>query len=300
MEEKIGIIGAGRLGSGLARALSEVGSSVIAVCDKEKAKGRKCAGLCGESTKYYPIEELPEELTILFLTVPDDTLSVVVKQLARIKSVTGYTIIAHTSGALASDVLSDLLPHTELIASMHPVQTLSGSENDWKRLFGIYFSLEGNPIALQRLQQLLQKLNGQVFTIDKKDKGLYHLGCVFASNYLVAVFAAATQIFQRIGFPEKKASKILEPLMMASANNVRQMGTAHAATGPITRGDVGTVSHHIEELQRNLPELLPSYLALGQQLADLVNDLPATNHERVHEIQELFSQKQKELFHQTS
>lgn len=300
MEEKIGIIGAGRLGSALARALSEVGCSVTAVSDKEAAKGEKCASLCGENTKYYPIENLPDNLTILILTVPDDALHSVAEQLTHFAPITGRTIVAHSSGALASDVLSDLLPITELIASMHPVQTLSGSEHDWKRLFGIYFSLEGNPIALQRLQQLLQKLNGQVFTIDKKDKGLYHLGCVFASNYLVAVFAAATRIFQEIGFQEKKAIKILEPLMMASANNVRQMGTAHAATGPITRGDIGTVTHHIEELQRNLPDLLPSYLALGKQLAELVQNLPMASHEGLHEIQELISQKEKELFHQTS
>jgi len=86
--------------------------------------------------------------------VPDDDIVKVGIQLAQHLTPDEDRIVAHTSGVLNADVLSAALPHHKLVASMHPVQTLSGSEKDWKRLFNITYGIQGSPAAVHRLKNI--------------------------------------------------------------------------------------------------------------------------------------------------
>jgi predicted short-subunit dehydrogenase-like oxidoreductase (DUF2520 family) len=287
--EKIAIIGIGRLGKSLARALCEVGFEVLSLTDRTPNKATRCARTCGESTKYYPLEEIPREVTLIILTVPDGHISEMAKKIATLEIINNKTVIMHTSGSVGAQLLDPLSARTKLLASVHPVQTFSGATDDWKRLFGIYYGLEGNATALTRIKKVFQKLNGHLFKIDAEHKSLYHLGCVFASNYLISVIAAAIKVFEKLGFSEKESIKILEPLIVASADNVRIKGTALSATGPITRGDVGTVAGHLENLKSSSPDLIPSYEALGNILLDLVEKNGNVEENKISELRKLLS-----------
>ncbi len=279
MTENIGIIGAGRLGKSLARALCEAGCRVTAVCDKIQERARACSDFCGAYTLAFDVHDLPRDLTLIFIAVPDDDIGQVVRQLGPVTLSPG-TIIAHTSGALDCKILSPLDKKTGLLASVHPVQTFSGGDTDWKRFFGIFFGIQGPECVLQRIKAVLNHLRSHSITIDPEKKVLYHLGCVFASNYLVSVLSAATDIFKRVGFDEKQAFNVLEPLATATFENIRVNGAAGAATGPIPRGDVGTVKRHLAELDGTNEHIRPLYLSLGRHLAELVAGLPNTNMEQ--------------------
>ena len=222
MEERIGIIGAGRLGSSLARAFCEAGCQVIAISDRIDSVAKVCAAQCDENTRAYSIDDLPTDLSVLILSVPDDEIGNVVERLSLTLKISENTIIAHTSGALVSDVLYPLRETTRNLASMHPIQTFSGSTDDWKLLFGLSYGLEGNRDSLRRLEILLKKLKGKIFIIPKNKKALYHLSCVFASNIMLGVEAASIKIMEHIGFSESESFQLLEPLISATIENIKK------------------------------------------------------------------------------
>ncbi|MBN2000511.1 DUF2520 domain-containing protein [candidate division KSB1 bacterium] len=279
MNEKIGIIGAGRLGKSLARALCEAGCHVSAVSDKIYERALACSDYCGPFTKAFSLESLPPDLTLIFIAVHDDEIAMVAQQLSSLH-IMSNTIIAHTSGALDLDVLTPLRGKTDLLASVHPVQTFSGADTDWKRFFGIFFGIEGSVPVVERISEVLKHLRSHSILIKPDKKVLYHLGCVFASNYLVAVLSAATYILKMAGFNEKQAVNVLEPLANATFENIKLNGVAKAATGPITRGDIGTVKRHMSALADTDQDIKTLYLTLGRFLARLVADLPDTDFEQ--------------------
>ncbi len=298
MIEKIGIIGAGRLGQSLARALCEAGCSVQVIYDADESRAKCCAALCGDTIQALPLEAFPTDLTILFISVPDDSISQLLQKLTNTSFISLDTIVAHTSGVLLSTVLAPLRSQTELLAAMHPVQTLTNSTDDWQRLFGIYYGVEGHYRALPRLRTLIQKLRGKIFIIPQKQKALYHIGCVFASNYLISVEAVAARIMEQVGFSESEAVSILEPLVLASFDNIKKRGIARALSGPIVRGDKGTVARHIEELEKTVPALVPAYITLGQILIDLAESQHPGDKDKLQDLRSFVSNKQLELSNQ--
>lgn len=289
IDEKIAIIGIGRLGTSLARALREINCDVIALSDINRERAIECARICGDSTNYYQVHFLPRQVSMIFLTVPDDQIKAAADQLLDCPALDEETVVLHTSGAVTSDVLSALKPKTELLASVHPVQTFTGAEEDWKKLYEIYYGVEGHPKALTRLDKVLTKLRGKTFAIPAKYKSLYHLGCVFASNYLLTVIHAATRAFGKFGVEEETAIRILEPLIMASTDNASKAGVSGSATGPITRGDVGTIERHLRELEQHAPELVKAYKSLGLILVDVVKENNQLSAEEISRLENLLS-----------
>jgi predicted short-subunit dehydrogenase-like oxidoreductase (DUF2520 family) len=186
MDEKVGIVGAGKLGGSLARALCEAGVKVVALTDIVLERAIAKAKMCGDDTCAIPMIELPDDLTMVIISVPDDSIVTVAEQLASSDKIDKKCVVAHTSGAFSSDLISGLKRRTKLLASFHPIQTFSGSDDDWQRLFGIFFGLEGYEAALPRLRTLVDNLRGREFQIPADKKEIYHLSCVMASNFLVA------------------------------------------------------------------------------------------------------------------
>ena len=272
MEEKVGIVGAGKLGGSLARALCEAGVKVVAITDRVIARAISKAEKCGDETCAVPMVALPNDLTMLIIAVSDDAILKVANFVARLDKVNQDCVVAHTSGVLSSFVLSNLKPKTKLIASFYPVQTFSGSEDDWQRLFGIAYGLEGNSEAVIRLHDVVKKLHGNIVEIPVDKKELYHLSCIMASNFLVALQAAATKVMSRIGIDNEEGFSQLEPLIYATLDNIRHMGHSKALTGPIVRRDIGTIERHLKALSTSFPDLVPLYLLLSLLEIDLILD----------------------------
>jgi len=285
--DKIAVIGAGKLGSALARALSEHGFKVIAIYDRNANRAIKCAEQCRHLTRFIPLHEFPTDLSLLFICVPDDELKNAAQEAAEKLTITRQTVAAHCSGVKSAEILLPLKKMTHHLASCHPAQTFPGLTDDWQRLSNISFGLEGEAGALERLQQLVQNLHSQFVIIPSEKKPLYHLGCALASNYLAAITDAALEVTQRAGIESAQALPVLEPLLRTTLDNLIANGPARAATGPIIRGDAGTVQEHITALYKNIPELLPLYSLLGMRLTHIALDRPDSNREKLAIIKEL-------------
>ena len=181
----------------------------------------------------------------VLLCVPDEAIADVARRLDS-----GRAWVGHVSGATP---LAALEPH-EVRFSLHPLQTFREPSGDPAQLAlqldGAWAAItaQTDP-ALAVAYELAELLGVHPFELADEDRTLYHAGAVFASNYLVTLQRAAA----RLGVPAEG----LVPLMMRTIENGFEL------TGPISRGDWGTVGAHLAELHERLPQLEHLYETLA-------------------------------------
>ncbi|MCR4439273.1 MAG: DUF2520 domain-containing protein [bacterium] len=261
--ESIALVGAGRVGGSFAIALHKAGLRVTGIVDQDLAKARRCATLSAASIASSSVAALTSPTDFVLLAVPDDALPEVVTPLSSCSAIRPGTVVAHTSGVLDSAVLAPLRTIGGLVASAHPVMTFAGREEDWQLWNGAYVTLEGDVEARQRLAPLFCRVGAVPVEFPGPKNVLYHLACVFASNYVVALQASAMRLLAALGFDEATAARTLAPLLAQTAANLVAQGPVRALTGPIARGDLGTVEKHLRALT-GLPDLAAAYAALGR------------------------------------
>jgi predicted short-subunit dehydrogenase-like oxidoreductase (DUF2520 family) len=125
--------------------------------------------------------------------------------------------------------------------------------------------------------------------LDAANLALYHAGAVMASNYVVALADAAQTLLVQAGVPSAQALPALIPLLTSVVQNLAQLGLPAALTGPVERGDVGTVEQHLRALSARTPERLQLYRLLGRDVLRLARQKSALEPDRVARLDELFT-----------
>lgn len=196
---------------------------------------------------------------LVFLTTPDDALADLT---ASLHWRSGQTV-AHCSGVLTVNVLAPARRAGALVAGFHPLQSFPTLEHGLARLRGCTIALEGDEAALAVLEPMAHAIGGVTIRLQSEHKVLYHIAAVFASNYLVALSSIAVDLWSEWGADRQGALQALSPLQQGTLENIAALGILEALTGPIARGDVGTVRLHLQALATTVPHLLPAYRALG-------------------------------------
>ena len=258
---KIGFIGAGTVGTALAVSLSQKKCKVLAVSSRTLSSAQRLAHLVPDCQVCQTAQGVADAAELVFITTPDDVISTVA---AEIKWHRGQDV-AHCSGAHSIDILASARRLGADVGSFHPLQTFAGVKEAIKNLPGSTFALEANEPLLSKLKELATILNGKWVELKPGDKVLYHAAAVFVSNYLVTLVKLALDLWQGFGVPPKEATKALLPLLKGTVNNVENIGLPGCLTGPIARGDLGTISKHLEALKSKNPSLLTTYQDLGLQ-----------------------------------
>lgn len=287
MAEQIAIIGAGRVGQALAKALLAARLSLRAILDSEPGRAQECAKSYDPRPVSGPVANLPVGMTLVILCVPDDQISAVAYELLATGKITGDCVVAHTSGALGPEALAPLSPCSAFLASFHPIQTFAGLADDWCRLQGSYFGASGPGPALQRLERIAIALNGHFIRIPGKARIPYHLACVLASNFLVTLASAAMGVLQKTGISGPEAHAMLNPLITTTVTNLARLGPVAALTGPMVRGDAGTVARHCQSIEQDFPEIAELYLALGRQTLHLARQQARLTSSKAVEIENI-------------
>jgi predicted short-subunit dehydrogenase-like oxidoreductase (DUF2520 family) len=260
----ISIIGAGRVGTVLGRELSGKGQRIVSVISASPSSAKRCAELAGCAIASTHLSDISLESDIVLVTTPDDVLCNVAEELAAIDNLHWDALTAaHTSGALTTTALLPLKRRGAKTVSIHPMQTFSNVVSSPASLKGIYFGVEGDPDAIEVAKSLIHDVEGHVIIIQQESKTLYHVAGVLASNYLVTLINLIGEIFSSIGVPRTEFFEVIEPLLDQTLRNIKHTSPANALTGPIERGDVGTVRLHLEALSMRLPHLIPFYTAMG-------------------------------------
>ncbi len=239
-QDRIGIVGCGRVAQALGRLLVERGQPVAALAGRDPARTAAAAGFVG--VKAAQIEELPALVSRLLVAVADGALPVVAKSLAAAGMKGGIAL--HTSGAHGPEALAPLAEQGVSCGTLHPLQTIATPELGLAALPGAAFGITAEGAAARWAGQIVGLLGGTPLSIPTDRRPLYHAAAVLASNCLVALADAAVILMSAAGVAPETALQALAPLLRASCENTLTLGPTAALTGPIERGDLETIAHH--------------------------------------------------------
>lgn len=271
--QKLGFIGTGVVGTALAEALSQGGYPVVALYNRSR---RSCDALAsrlpGAQSVATP-QDVADLADITFLTVSDDAIASVSN---AIRWTQGHAVV-HCNGAATIDLLRGAQETGATVGAMHPLQSFANVKQARKNIPGSAFAIEASSDALHgALETMVRTLGGTPLALHGS-KVLYHASAVIASNYLVTLLHLASGLWQHLGISRDVGLKALLPLVRGTVENLEAVGLPTALTGPIARGDVGTIEQHLDVLGEVAPEILAVYKTLAQHAIPIALDKGTIN-----------------------
>jgi predicted short-subunit dehydrogenase-like oxidoreductase (DUF2520 family) len=167
------------------------------------------------------------------------------------------------------------------------LQTFADVDQAVENLPGSTFALEAEEPLLSMLKELIFLLNGNWVELKPGDKVLYHAAAVFACNYLVTLVKLALDLWLDFGVSAKEATRALLPLLTGTINNIDNVGLPDCLTGPVARGDSGTIERHLSALGTRSPSLLTTYKELGLQTIPIALAKGQVNEQKAEEMRAL-------------
>ena len=260
---KFGFIGAGKVGFSLGKYLVENGQNLAGYFSENNEDAAEAAEFT-KSKSYDNIESLVEDSDVLFLTVSDGQIENVWEQL-KIYHIS-HKIVCHCSGALSSEIFSNITELESYGYSIHPLFAVSNKYQSYKELSNSYFTIEGSPEKIGEMKELFERFGNNVCVISKENKVKYHSAAAIASNLVAGLIGISEGLLKECGFDEKSAHKALTPIIQGNIKHIMDDGVAQALTGPVERNDVGTVKKHLSALEENDKEV---YITVSRQLVEI-------------------------------
>mgnify|MGYP000034609412 CR=1 FL=1 len=279
----VGVVGTGRVGAVLGAALSRAGHTVVAASAVSAASRDRAAELL-PGVPVVGVEQVLQRATLVLLTVPDDALEDLVRGLVVAGAVQPGQLLAHTSGRWGLAVLEPAVRVGALPLALHPVLPFAGTRVDLERLHGTAFGVTA-PEALRPVAEVLVvEMGGEPVWLSEEQRPLWHAALAHGANHLTTLVASCADLLRRAGVDNP--SQVLAPLLGAALDGALRAGDA-ALTGPVARGDAGTVRAHLDVLAEVAPEVLPSYVAMARLTADRALASGRLNPERAWALLEV-------------
>lgn len=192
---------------------------------------------------------------VVVLCVPDGTIA------EAAAAIEPGPLVGHCSGATS---LAPLVGHESF--SLHPLMTVTEQGADFA---GAGAAIAGStPRALDTATMLARALGMHPVEVDDTDRAAYHAAASMASNFLIALEAAAERVAATAGVQRD----LLVPLVRATVENWAAEGAERALTGPVARGDEDTVARQRAAVAERAPELLELFDVLAARTRDLVGE----------------------------
>jgi predicted short-subunit dehydrogenase-like oxidoreductase (DUF2520 family) len=273
---RVGVIGAGAVGWAIARALAARGALIESVTSRTMAHARALAASLPNGTAVASTDAVAAGSDSILVAVPDDAIA----QVAQETAWRAGQLAIHLSGAQGADALSGARLQGARVAALHPLMTFPRSaetpdvEAILRRLAGCAWAYEcDDEASIAQVTAIVAALDGHAIRLTAADRAPYHLAAVLASNYIVTLLAAAVRLWGTFGARPESALEALLPLTRAAVAHLDAVGLPDALTGPIARGDLGTVRTHLDWLTAHAastPDLLrlrDAYIALARLTA---------------------------------
>lgn len=260
----VGVIGAGRVGAVLGAALELAGHRVVAASGVSRASQARADDLLAGLALTDPFT-VAGSADLLLLCIPDDALPALVEGLADAGAVRAGTLVAHTSGRYGAALLDPLTRTGALPLALHPAMTFTGTRVDLARLTGCCFGVTAPDPLRPAAEALVVEMGADPQWVAEEARPLYHAALAGGANHLVTLVAQSADLLARAGV--ENPSRLLGPLLGAALDNALRSGDA-ALTGPVARGDAGTVAVHVEEIGKVAPEAAAAYVAMARLTAD--------------------------------
>ena len=258
---RLGFIGAGVVGTALAKAFARAGYPVVAVTSRSAERRIALADSLPDAAAVETPQEVADTIDLVFLTVPDDAIESVA---LSIEWRPGKNAV-HSSGVASIDILAAASAQGAAAGVFHPLQTFATVSQAEANIPGSPFGIEASSEELLAiLSEMAESLGGTPLVLSG-DKAIYHASAVVASNYLVTLLDVASSLWEILGLSREEGLKALLPLVRGTIENLESVGLPNALTGPIARGDIGTVERHISSLREVARDELPVYKELARR-----------------------------------
>lgn len=265
---KVFVLGAGKVGRALAKALAKAGDDVTL---RPARRG---------------VPRTPIDADVLILAVRDRELGSLAADLAASGVVSKRAVVVHNAGALPADALAALAPCCAGVAQMHPMISFA-SRTFFPTLTRGHVHVKGAPAAERRARTLAKHLGMTPRTFERLDTVGYHAAAGLVANGAAALAAVGADLLAVAGVPREVAPKMLGPLLRSVAENVETLGFPEALTGPIRRGDPSSIAKQLGILRERLPEALPLFLAAAWAqlpLARAIGDAPKEGFDGIAKV----------------
>jgi predicted short-subunit dehydrogenase-like oxidoreductase (DUF2520 family) len=262
----IGVVSAGRVGAVLGAAWSRAGHTVVAASGVSADSIRRAEELLPD-VPLLPPDEVVRMADLVLLAIPDDALAGMVRGLVATESVRAGQIVVHTSGAHGIDVLRPVAEVGALPLALHPVMTFTGRAEDLDRLAAcsVGVTAAGEDEAAWSVgEALVVEMGAEPVRLPASARSLYHTALAHSANHLTTLVAEGADLLRAAGVANPE--RMLGPLLSAALDNALRHGD-RALTGPVARGDAGTVRAHLSVLADNAPDMLPAYRELARRTA---------------------------------
>ena len=219
---------------------------------------------------------------MIFITTPDDQIASVAEAIQWRKG----TAVVHCSGVESSAILLPAAEQGAFTGSFHPMQTfpgtLAGSDNN--DFDNVAFSVEGDDQLINILKDMAIELGGWPVDIMPSDKAIYHISGFLACGAITSLMNEATQLWETIGYTREQGLRALLPILKATVRNIESTGTTSTLTGPIARGDTGTIRKHLHAIAERAPSILPIYKQISASAANLATNNASISKNKKTEI----------------
>ena len=271
------------MGTALAVLLSRNGYKVTCVSSRSRKSAKNLAKAVEGCNILDTNQDVADAADFIFITTPDDVIPQVASQ---VKWRRGQSVV-HCSGADSIEILDPARKAGARTGGFHPLQTFAGTEQAIANIPGSTFAIESREPLVTTLKDMATALGGNWIKLKSKDKVAYHAAAVISCNYLVTLTKMATDLWRTFDVPPQKATRALLPLLRGTLNNIETLGIPKCLTGPIARGDTGTVTKHIKTLQKKAPALTTAYNELGRQTVPIALAKGKIDRQRSKELEKI-------------
>jgi predicted short-subunit dehydrogenase-like oxidoreductase (DUF2520 family) len=288
---RFAVVGAGRLGASLALAMRAGGGRFVGYTCLTPAGRARAESYLGMPAAGALAELVAADPDYYVLSVPDAAIAAVAWELAgclgatRIPPETPAStatqtagsgpLVLHTSGVSSVGLLQPCADMGAVTLAFHPLQTFSEPISGSTRFAGAATAITPPPgpqaaTATEAGFALAERLGSRPFLLPDDKRAIYHAAACVASNYLVTLESVAQRLFVAAGMPEDDAVSFFLPLVQAALDNVASQGPVDALTGPLSRGDIGTIADHLQALAHSSPDIAAVYRCMGLATLELV------------------------------
>ncbi|MGA2330697.1 MAG: DUF2520 domain-containing protein [Syntrophales bacterium] len=266
--DAVAILGLGKVGTAMGFLLRQAGYRIVAVASRSQASLSQGVVYTG-GKPYLNFSEAALTANCVIIATSDDAIAHVCEEISTEGGIKPGAKVIHMSGAGGLDLLESAQAAGAHVACIHPLQSFPDVDSAISNIPGSTFGITSEDEIKEWSVQVVRDLGGVPFFISDADKSLYHAAACIASNYLTTLIHMVEEIYQSLGLSREDTIRAIWPLVMGTIANIEAKGTAQALTGPVARGDAGTVRKHADAVRQKLPALLPAYSALGILTADL-------------------------------
>ena len=266
--DAVAILGLGKVGTAVGFLLRHAGYTIVAVASRSKASLSQGMVYTG-GRPYLNFSEAALAADCIIITTPDDAIAQVCMKISSEGGIRPGAKVIHMSGAGGLELLESAQDAGAHVACIHPLQSFADVDGAVRNIPGSTFGITSEDEIKEWSIQMVRDLGGIPFFISDADKPLYHAAACIASNYLTTLIHMVEEIYQSLGLNREDTIRAIWPLVMGTIANIKTKGTVQALTGPVARGDAGTIRKHTEVLRQKLPALLQAYSALGILTCDL-------------------------------